>query len=282
MNVPLASIALLLALSTGPQAGIKDIAALHPALQVDSTTAAALFDKGYGDADHFKDLKKAADPFYRRANDSYMLLRPLSYVAYASGFKARKGYLTESEVKAKRDELSAMPAMDTIVVEGELITNPAYAKVSMDEGDKKRYTVPDVRVVLKVGDKVYQPRAHPGDLVAEFGERDYNQSVDGSRTVSKDVYDHSGHWVRTDRIQVPTTEIVHRHEAWITSPYQAEFDLFDPDGTPRIRHTDKEITLLLITGTLQKKFKYKMEDLGKLNTLKAHKSTVMDHFKIKA
>jgi hypothetical protein len=244
------------------QATPKQFGGLHPALQVDSVKAVAVFDKGYKDADKYKDLWKAETAFYRDSAKSYMIVDCLQYSAYKAGFNAKKQYLVDAELKAKRDEFASCPPMDTLSVRGILSGPPDSGTVSTQDG-KDTYAMPGVRAVLKVGEKVFQPRAQPGELLAEYKSYDYTSVESGSRTVTTSIPNGDGSY-HDQQTVVPTTNSVRHADAWLEAPYTVAFDLFNEDGTPRITPSDKEITLILILGTTQKQFKFKTGDFAKL------------------
>lgn len=267
-----------LSLALGLGASATRQSGLHPAFQCDDVKAVTLYDKGYHDADAMKDLEKPGGLFFKESGRSWIQVISKQYEAYRLGFRAKKAFLEDEKVKAEKDSLSNGTASESFTVIGALAAAPTGAIKEPGGDGKDRYTMPDVRIILKIGDRVYRPRTQPGDLVAEYKSYDYTTTESGSRTVTVSVPNGDGSY-HDETTVIPTTDSVRHADAWLTAPLEGTFDLFNEDGTPRILPKDKEMILFLIVGTTQKQFKYKIGDFAKLETLKPPKGDFFKRFK---
>src|SRR5438045_1239741 len=143
----LAFFAIASILISSPQAPTQQFGGLHPAFQCDGVKAAALFDKGYKDADSFKDLDKPSDFFYKGSGRSWMWVLPLSYRAYQSGFLAKKKYLEDDKVKSKREALLSSHQIDSFDIDGGICTLPNVAAQTIGSDGSKTYVLRDVRLI---------------------------------------------------------------------------------------------------------------------------------------
>ena len=247
----------------------NQFSALHPVLQCDGAKAAACFDKGFKDAGHMKDIGKPGRPFYKESAKSSMELVPLYLAAYVEGFRVKKAFLNDDQVKQQRKIFETAGPMDSIYVAGDASASPKQANKETD-GKTVAYKLPGVRVVMKVGDKVYEPRQQPGDLLAEYKSYDYTETrtyTDEEKVSVKDEYGYS----HEQAVVVPHTLSDRHHDQWLIAHYEGTFDLFNADGTPRITPADKEITFYLIIGLTQKQFKYKLSYFARLNNIEPGK-----------
>jgi hypothetical protein len=243
---------------------------LHPALTVDSETAGRLFDRGRLDADTVRDAGFLNSTFRRgigsvRTNAvknetvSWLHLYTIAESAYLSGFECRKKYFADDEAASRRDlYVKSGPTVDHIVFTGTLDLCPSFGVKNKLVRKANPDDLKGVRVVLKVGDHIYQPEEQPGDLAYTA---DVNLNVFRIPTSSApSVIDVStGQVVKFNAFY--TTTSVQGYEQY-TGQFGVSFNLFNADGSARVTAKDKEITAIVIYGTNERRATYSLDFLA--------------------
>jgi hypothetical protein len=252
---------------------------LHPAFVVKPEEALRLWDLGFKEAAKKRDanfifgrLRRGigsiqTTPLGGRETVSFLRTWHITDLAYLEGFNAKKKYYTE-ELVAERQKLLTHPDMtvnpDAVVIDGLLTLMPsfggAYGRIS-------RYADPhdfdDVRVVMKVGERVYQPLQQPGCLPQDANMGSNEVSIPRSTTTTGTATAiGSGGW--TTATGTATTYYRENREegySWFQGHFRAMFPLYDKSGKPTVRKDDKEMTIIVIYGANERKATYKLDDL---------------------
>jgi len=266
----------------GPDAKVDD---LHPAFKKTPDVLQKAWDKGEADAPKLRDPLGQMNKFrrgigkirtapLREETVSWVWLMPAETLNYFCGFDARKKYRAEDETAKLKEQL--IPKTDVYQTSIELFgTISLYPSWGGRYGSISRYANPrdlkDVRIVLQVGDRIYQPVEQPGDLLAEHGtgastfampHYDYSTA---RTTVNGSAYGSGGYAYGS---ATANTTIVRQYETlheqgydWYRGTFSAIFKLFDKDGNPILKKTDKEFTVIVVYGTNERKATFKLEDL---------------------
>lgn len=240
---------------------------LHPALRVDGYTAALLFNRGKRDAEKLKDHTFLNADFQRGIGSvrrtsfahetvSYINLRWVAVAAYIQGFNCRKTYLPDDETARDRERFAAIAGMsDTVVFTGILRICPSFGSHGRVVRRANPDDLRDVRVVLKVGDRIYQPEEQPGTLAAgtETGENVVEVPARSSTT----VYNSAGQAVASARSYY-STEVIEGYR-WYTGHFAVEFRVFDKDGSARITSQDKDLEAIVMYGPNERHATFSLE-----------------------
>jgi hypothetical protein len=187
--------------------------------------------------------------------------------------------LPESEVEANKRSLETSPFTNGqyIVFGGSLAIYPsfggAHASVSRQANPQD---LKGVRVVLQIGDRIYQPITQPGDLTADSGitmnsvfipqvsQSTTHTSVNGSFSANGSYGSvwGDGSSTTTNYYSIERTESYQ----WFKATFLVAFPIIDENGNAIVRKTDKEITAIVIYGTNERKATYKLNDLTKYMT----------------
>lgn len=258
---------------------------LHPAFVTTTEQLLKVWETGYKEASKKRDFMEALNKTrrgigkirtapLREETVSWLWCWDSKQLAYLQGFDAKKKYLSEEEVQKQKDLLQSpfITNPKTLDLYGILSIYPSFGRAY---GAISRYANPndlnDVRVVLQVGDRIYQPRAQPGRLEADSGrasntvaipqyDTSYTQSsASGSAYGSGGVV--YGSATGTSTTVRTYTRYFNEGYDWYQGQFSVSFDLFDKDGTPRIRKTDKEFTVIVVYGANERKATYKLSDL---------------------
>lgn len=257
---------------------------LHNAIDPGPEVLQKMWDKGFKDANK----KKGDDWIYNKLTRgigkvrtnvfgatktvSYFLLVPPEAVAYSQGFDARRKYWSDEEVARSKTFIASneLSHPGSLVVRGLLSIQPSFGGYGsfMDRAANAR-DIEDVRVVLQVGDHIYQPLVQPGNIPFKEGVGAYTRSVPRSETSYTDfsgTYGRSSDPTRNHFSGDATTtsyytEIVSGNYRYYEANFDATFSLFDPDGKPRIPADVKEINFIVIYGRNEHKATYRMSDL---------------------
>lgn len=266
--------------SPPPQAE-KKWAELHPALRVDGPTALSIFEKGFADAKKARTSQGQWDRVRRgigsiRINTigqketvSWLWAKIPQIVIYEDGFKAKKQYRSDEDI-AKSKELhgsGTWTTLDIIRFDGSIGLYPSFGRTygridrQADPSDLK-----DVRVVMQVGDKIYQPRKHPGTLEPQAGSSTNDVSIPqtSTTTAQASAYGSGGYAYGTAR--ATSYYVIHKAEFynWYEGVFSVDFDLFNEDGSARIKATDKEIKLIVVYGPNERGAVYKLDEFNKI------------------
>ena len=267
----------ILSLIPGQPLQSPDFAHLHPAFKIDGATAVAIFDKGYKAAEHDRDYNHVIERFRRgiggvtinelgtKETVSFLWVFTMDPSVYNSGFTARKSYLPRDQVeKLKESVRQAATSVNHVEVAGHIMLLPSQGGFY---GEISRYANPqdleNVRVVMKVGDQVYEPDHQPGYALSQSGSGTNEFTTPEQQQTQTNVNITTPNGTATATATSTTTyNITHAENYdWYAGDFKVHFDLFNKDNTPRIRASDKEITFIVIYGRNERKAKYRLEDL---------------------
>lgn len=260
----------------------------HPAVKMDSATLLAAFEKGYKEADKKKDYKAIVESCRRGIGSvktaplrsetvSWLWFWHPKILAYGLGFRAKKQFWPDEEIASKKKTLEEIGPKLTQLHFSSIIS--IYPSFGAAYGRISRYADPSdllgVRVVMQVGDRIYQPARQPGDLQAASGTNTSTVMIpqiatsSTRSTVTGSAYGSDGssaYGSAYGKSQTTYYYNTYRQQnwSWYQGSFEAVFDINDPDGTPRIRKDDKEFTVIVIYGPNQRKATYKLADLEKL------------------
>lgn len=272
----LASIALIaLARQTGPQP--------HPAFMVTSNVIKEVFEKGQADAKKYRGVNEMLMKFGRgigsvrlnamgsKQTVSYLWAFPPQFKAYGNGVMSKKQFWSDQQIQDKFTEWlkdGDHPA-EKLHCEGIIRLYPSfgagYGKIDRraDPAD-----LSDVRVVLQVGDKIYQPEAQPGKLEAASGTAANVVTTPESSSSTTDVSVHgTGGYANAT---ATTTNVYYTHTTenydWYEGNFKVDFPLKNEDGTYRITDADKSIEIIVVYGSNERHVKYDLKDFLFTNT----------------
>ncbi len=271
------------ALATAP---VQD-PALHPAFVKSPTQLMKTWDLGVKESKKQSNLesrlKKTRKTIgtYRTSllggseGSSFVYYIPPEASVYFESFNAAREYAPADKVDALKRELipAELRSVGSVYFYTSITLMPmfagAYGTVSRhaDPSDLK-----DVKVVLKVGDRIFQPEGgHPGNLLEKSGSGTnafavprYQYSTTRS-SASGSAYG-SGGYAYGSASGTSTTVTTYReyHEEgwnWYFGDFMVSFKIVDENGKPLITDKDKEMTLLVIYGEAERKATYKLSDL---------------------
>jgi hypothetical protein len=207
---------------------------------------------------------------------SWVWLIAPEFYPYFQAYQGVKQYKGESEMAPLKEK--ALPTKP-VVIEGIFFYGYITLMPSFGAGYGKidRYADPndlsDVRVVIKIGDRILQPVGQPGSMLQrkesslnQFSIPQYQYSTTNSYA-SGSAYG-SGGYVYGSASGTSTTvssyvEHFEQGYSWYQGEFRVEFRLRDEDGVPLITPKDKEFELLVIYGDNERKAKFKLSDLEK-------------------
>lgn len=235
---------------------------LHPALAPGQKELEKAWRAGYARAKTDKTLFRA-HKFAKRGigkingdTVSWVLFWHPRLRAFEQGFSARKEDAQfESQENSQRGlRVLAEEGKRTLRFFCDLGIYPR-----LNEGITREARVEDLQGVsatLQVGGRLYEPLEQPGDVDPTDNIGVYKwteQRAVGSHTVQdKDGKTHE----ETDYIYIPH-QLNYRY---YTSRFSLDFELYDPDGKPRITSGDKEITILVEGRFGKQKATYRLEE----------------------
>ncbi len=117
----------------------------------------------------------------------------------------------------------------------------------------------DVRVVLKVGEKIYQPLQHPGDLTISKGEGVNYFSFPVTTFGKAETYVWGKGNVVTN-YQELTFQREQENYIYYSGTFAVAFELYDKKGKPIITKKDKEFTVIVIQRSHEAKATYNLEE----------------------
>lgn len=257
---------------------------LHPALTGSPSEILKSWEKGWADSSKLKNAdgsNKIAKQSIKRHRTSVIgvetscwlyFLHP-KFLAYNLGFVAKRKYWTEEEITKMKEWLTgsdvANPKLLIFFADINLLPdfNRGYGRIGKHADPRDLI---DIRVVLKVGNRIYQPLQHPGDLQASVGEQvnltsvpSFNYGWSNSRaTVSGTTP--AGKVFGTANVSTSYSEMTQKNSSESYKTYHGSFavafSLFDEDGTPRIRKEDKEFTVAVVYTSGENPAKFKLDD----------------------
>ncbi len=205
---------------------------------------------------------------------SWVWFLPPEFYPYYEAYKGTKQYKGESEMAPIREK--ALPTKP-VVIEGIHFYGFITLMPSFGAGYGRidRHANPndlaDVRVVLKVGERILQPAAQPGNMLQrkesalnQFAIPQYQYSTTNSYA-SGSAYGSGGYVYgsASGRSTTVSSYVEHYEEGykWYQGEFLVEFRLRDSDGKPLITPKDKEFELIVIYGNTERKAKFKLSEL---------------------
>jgi hypothetical protein len=246
---------------------------LHPALVVDQALVDKCWQRGFDDAAHHRNPNDFINRYRKGLGDvrvtwavhetvSWLWVNEPEIAYYRAGYKARRDFLPDKEVADLKDKISQAISGGRrhIFFDADLAILPSHGGLNQeivraaDPEDLK-----DVRMVLLIDGKIYQPEKQPGDLnyVQEHHEETVEVPQFGASTTSGSV---GGVGFSSTTTDYYTGYRFQSYEGYMAH-FQVCFDLFDEDGTPRITHRTKEIEAIVVYGPTEKHIKFSMDDL---------------------
>jgi hypothetical protein len=206
---------------------------------------------------------------------SFVYYVPPELIVYFESYNAAREYAPADKVAELKRELipERNQTIGTIYFYTSITLMPmfagGYGRVSRhaDPNDLK-----DVKVVLKVGDRILQPEGgHPGNLLQSSGSATnsfviprYQYSTTTS-SASGSAYGSGGYAYGTAYGKSTTVTTYHEYReegwSWYHGDFFVGFKIVGEDGKPLINEKDKEMTLLVIYGESEREAKYKLADL---------------------
>lgn len=203
---------------------------------------------------------------------SWCWLIPIEYIPYYNGWHARKQYWTDFEITEAKATLfpTRQIVVDELLVFGIINLLPSIGSMS---GQISRHPDPrnleDVRVIIKVGDRILRPREQPGNLLT--GEKTAVNTFSIPRyTYSRtDVSGVSTSGGRTSTMSGTATTSGYVNEyyeegyKWYQGNFSVSFDLVNEKGEPLITADDDSFEVVVVYGNNERTAKYNLRDLEK-------------------
>ncbi len=261
---------------------------VHPAFVTSPERLVKIWQRGNEDAKRIKNLDEAlklcrrgigsvvASGWGDRKTVSWLwFLNPKASV-YAQGYKARKEYWSDDEIAKSKDWLKKPDVQLPKVVTfwGVITLMPSFGNL---DNSLSRHADPrdleDIRVVLQVGNRIYQPLQQPGTLTATegagenmFTRHDFtyttvDTSSSGNASGSGGYVFWNANAVSNYMVHTATTE--GQTYRWFQGVFAVAFDLYDKDGTARITSRDKEFTIIVIQRSGERRATYKLPEWEK-------------------
>lgn len=194
-------------------------------------------------------------------------------IAYAQGYLARKQYWGEDEIQRSKDWLKLEEPQNPrlILFWGSVVVAPSFGGPygTIDRKANAR-DLQDIRVVLQVGNRTYQPLEHPGDLksVESFDVNMTSRPRYSTGTITTNTTGSahgSGGYVYGSANSVShyttrTIEVRGEPYYWYNGEFAVAFELFDKDGTARITPKDKEFTVVVVYRHGERRATYKLDE----------------------
>lgn len=260
---------------------------LHPAFIKSPTQLMKVWDKGVKDSkkqsnfDNTTKKTRKTIGTYRTSvlgdseGSSFVYYLPPELTAYSEAFRTARAYAPTEEVdKLKREiipaetrSLGSVHFYTTITLMPQFAGGYGSISRHADPNDLK-----DVKVVLKIGDRILQPEGgHPGNLLESSGNERSSYSLPRyqysttNTSASASAYGSGGYAYGTANGTSTTVTTYHEYReegyTWYHGDFLVRFKIVDEDGKPLITDKDKEMTLLVIYGESERKATYKLSDL---------------------
>jgi len=196
------------------------------------------------------------------------------FYSYSEAYQAVAQYKSPQEMAPTR--AIALPTspihFQDLGFYGFITLMPSFAG---GHGRINRYANPndlsDVRVVLKVGDRILQPIKQPGNMLQtketalnSFAIPRYTYSTTTS-SASGSAYGSGGYAYgsATGTSSTVSSYVEHNEQAynWYQGQFSVDFKLLDSAGKPLITASDTEIELIVIYGNNERHAKFMLKDL---------------------
>jgi len=250
---------------------------MNPAVFVGPVEAGELFDKGFSDAAHTRDDSGAVDRFRRGIGDvrtnmlgsketvSFVWVFPPRLLAYNWGYLCRRKYEPDDVVNRVKERLrgGVFGPTEQLHVEGHLRILPSrggmYGALSRRANPKD---LEDVRVVMSVGDRIYQPQKAPGGLLGEGGTGTNTFSTPASSSTRTEGSFAGPRGYGNFEIKETTFFTINHEEnfKWYAGDFDVVFDVFNPDGSCRITTADKKLEIIVVYGSNERHAVYDLDD----------------------
>lgn len=237
---------------------------LNPVFTPTSDQLLKCWQSGFNDAQKWKNSDGAWDQAKKGIGSinnktvSFVWWMNPRLLAYDAGFQSRKQYLPEDSIAKLKDDLIATAQMiPKVITFRALIT--LMPRLNGPNNTVSRPADPadldNVRCVLQVGDKIYQPIEQPGNVTPHRYQSANNYFIDQTTT---ETIRQSGQKdkVKTTTVKVPFTE----QYDWYEGNFDVSFDLWNPDGSARITDKDTEFTVIVVQRFGENKATYKLAD----------------------
>jgi hypothetical protein len=258
---------------------------LHPAFKIDSKKGLQIFENGQRDAKTKRDasgeigkvkkgIGRVRTTSFHNETVSWLYGNFTQLSLYWLGFESRKKYWDEEDVAKLREliEKSTRLQAPTISFAGSITLLPSFKNNGSVVRRADPKDISDVRVVLQVGDRIYQPVKHPGALEMTSGEAEHTvvtpYFISTSLNFDSTYRDNLGKRLGTASTEgtINSYQLIQSQEgySWYAGNFLVEFCLFNKDGSARITEKDKEITVIVIYGASERKATYRLDDIIKL------------------
>lgn len=274
-------------------------ALIHPAfvkLPVHFTEA---WNAGEQDAARKRDMNSFLNKFRRGIGNistafgsqtvSFAWYIPPEYTAYYYGYEGKRLYKSEQEVNTSRQQ--SIPRthliLDTVRFNGVITLWPSFGFYGLITRYPDPNDLRDVRVVLKVGEKILQPVRQPGNLLQRQGQGVFNAFIPHFQTNTSSTSGYysgnqmtyfsgvyrgssfsgtsnstsSGYFYSSTTNTSYYVERIEQGFTWYQGFFSVEFKIFDDQGNPLITEKDKEMTLVVMYGGNERHAKFKLSDL---------------------
>jgi len=258
---PLAALAAIWSLAFVPQTPAQpSFDNVHAAVTASPDEAARAFQKGLDDGAHKRDLmkvaKEAIHELGRHSASKAFVMTPL-LLAYMEGYDATFKFLPSDEVERKRAEFAANGCRFNDLSFG--------VSISEKVGDVPANFLEDVRAVLIVDGKTYQPIKQPGGVQSTTNLHSYTTSRRINTYRPPTTNNPLGAFLEGFNNGYNAPEITTTHTYATYDGYEmVSFDLFESDGTPRITTQSRSVEFVVICGSKQYHTKFNLSSLAKI------------------
>lgn len=186
------------------------------------------------------------------------------WVAFVLGWNMRRQYLPEADIAKEKEGVLKLASEErkSLSFSGMLTAWPQTDR----RGNISLRAEPDdlanVRIVLKVGEKIYQPVSQPGTLAykADTGVNRTRESHSSGSVVTATGPGGTYTGSATNYYTIGREE---RYE-YYRGHFAVDFDLFNADGTARIGPGDKAFSLILVYGRSEDQVTFDLAALDKM------------------
>ncbi len=212
---------------------------------------------GYERAGKESDLKSALrlaqqgigtfDTGFHRRTVSWLTFEHPRLTAFRAGFTARKARRSEADPQIPDGQLTdlANGRLRRLTFHADIGVYPTVLGQRVVRGAHPE-DLKDTRVVLRVGDRTYEPVSQPGDVAVQ-AKRGHFHSTPFPPYTGRRPH---------ENITLPTQV----GYTWYQAQFDFAFDLYDPDGTPRITDRDTEFTITITSRRGNRHATYRLSE----------------------